>query len=36
MDKIIDALNEEELQSILIHIFINSDPKLNDLSKKKQ
>ena len=34
MDKIIDALNEEELQSILIHIFINSDPKLNDLSKK--
>ena len=34
MDKIIDTLNEEELQSILIHNFINSDPKLIDFSKK--
>ena len=34
MDKITDTLNEEELQSILIHNFINSDPKLIDFSKK--
>ena len=34
MDKIIDSLNEEELQSILIYNLINSEPKLKDFSKK--